>query len=386
MKTNVRPDFEYLVVFDLQIFADVVVPENAAGNMNTTTSEGLTADQKSAMNEEFIRKATGALVFNKYAKKLNIAKRKGKKLELFKIGRTDPKNTKQLVEGLTPDPSKMSLESFEIPVAQYGDWMIFTDELLTTSLHELFREGKRMLARQLAETYNTFTYEHLVANAHRVYCRPINADGTLGERPTGTTEVTDTCRLSLKTIVRVVAMLKADDIPGVVGDDYIMYIHPHNWHDLILDPDWQKFHLNDSSNMQSGELGRIANCRFIDSSQITITKGKVTIDGADGEEEVVVGGGADGSIPLYHNVILGGNAYAVVDIANKGIRAIDKELGDGGVDDPLDQRASTGGKFWWGCGIIDDLAIYDVVCTSDEFASEFDDDETEEEEEEETTA
>jgi hypothetical protein len=40
MNINVRPDFEFLVVFDLQIFADVVVPENAAGNMNTTTRAG----------------------------------------------------------------------------------------------------------------------------------------------------------------------------------------------------------------------------------------------------------------------------------------------------------------------------------------------------------
>lgn len=379
MNINVRPDFEFLVVFDLQIFANVVVPENAAGNMNTTTSEGLTADQKNAMNTEFIRKAEAKLVFNKYGKKINIGLRKGKKIEMFKVGRTDPKNTKKLAEGLTPDPSKMALESFEIPVAQYGDWMIFTDELLTTSLHDLFREGKRMLARQLAETYNMFTYEHLVANAQRMYCKPINADGTLGARPTNTTEVTSTCRLSLKTIVRVVAMLKADEIPGVIGDDYIMYIHPHNWHDLILDPEWQKFHLNDSSNMQSGELGRIANCRFIDSSLITITKGTVKIDGADGEETVVIGGGSDGSIPLYHNIILGGNAYGVVDIANKGIRAIDKELGSGGVDDPLDQRASTGGKFWWGCGILDELALYDVVCTSDEFADEFDEEDEEDE-------
>ena len=31
--------------------------------MNTTTSEGLTADQKSAMNTEFIRKAEAKLVF-----------------------------------------------------------------------------------------------------------------------------------------------------------------------------------------------------------------------------------------------------------------------------------------------------------------------------------
>ena len=56
------------------------------------------------------------------------------------------------------------------------------------------------------------------------------------------------------------------------------------------------------------------------------------------------GSGAADGVPVYSTLIIGANAYGVIDLANGGIQNITKQLGSGGTADPLDQRATTGWK------------------------------------------
>lgn len=329
------------IVFDLSLFADVIIPENGGTNMHTTGSSNISVEFTKMQDEAFLRETKANLAYDKYAKRVNIAKRKGKTYEFFKKDRANPANTKKLEEGWTPDPSKLSITSFTANIEQYGDWQLFSDVTVDTSMHDLISVSRGTLSRQAAESYDIMTRNTLVAEAGKLYC---------GGR-SGASAMTANDKITLAAIVKAVALLKADNIPPAVGGDYVMYIHPHVWHDLILDSDWQKFHVNNPSNMESGELGRIAGCRFIETTQT-----KITEDGGTSE------------IPLYHNIIVGSEAYALIDLANKGVE-MKTVLPQASIADPLGQRASVGFKMWFGIAILDELAMYDVVCTSPEFAA-----------------
>lgn len=329
------------IVFDLSLFADVIIPENGATNMHTTDSANISVEFTKMQDEAFLRETKANLAYDRYAKKVNIAKRKGKTYEFFKKDRANPANTKKLKEGYTPDPSKLSITSFTANIEQYGDWQLFSDVTVDTSMHDLISVSRSTLSRQAAESYDIMARNELVAEAGKIYC---------GGRAS-VSAMTTNDKITLAAVVKAVAMLKADNIPPAVGGDYVMYIHPHVWHDLILDPDWQKFHVNNPSNMEAGELGRIAGCRFIET-----THAKITTDGGST------------NIPLYHNIILGSEAYALIDLANQGVQ-MKTVLPQASIADPLGQRASVGFKMWFGIAITDELAMYDVVCTSPEFAS-----------------
>ena len=334
------------IVFDLSLFADVIIPENGGTNMHTTESANISVEFTKMQDEAFLRETKANLAYDKYAKKVNIAKRKGKTYEFFKKDRANPANTKPLEEGWTPDPSKLSITSFTANIEQYGDWQLHSDVSIDTSLHDLIDISRVTLSRQAAESYDIMTRNTLVAEAGKLYC---------GGR-SGVSAMTANDKITIAAIVKAVALLKADNIPPAAGGDYVMFIHPHVWHDLILDPDWQKFHVNNPSNMESGELGRIAGCRFIETTQTKITKDGGTEDGGTA------------SIPLYHNIIVGSEAYALIDLANKGVE-MKTVLPQASIADPLGQRASVGFKMWFGIAILDELAMYDVVCTSPEFAA-----------------
>lgn len=344
---------KFNVVFDLQLFADTVVPGNIATNMHTTSSANISPEFQKAQDEDFLRQVKAKLTMVTYARKKNVGKRKGKTIQHFKVDRTSPSNTRRLTEGYTPDPSKLTITDVTGSIAQYGDYHVFTDEVMDTSMHDLISVSKRAQARQAAEAQDKFTRDLLVSGASQVlYCPPVT-NGVAGTAPSALTGMTTNCRLTVAVVVKAVAMLKADDIPPAVGDNYVMLIHPHVWHDLILDPEWQKFHVNSPANMEDGELGRIAGCIFVDTS-----RAKITVDG-----------GADSNLPVYHNIILGSEAYEVLDLSGEGVKFLVKlPSTTNDTSDPLGQRATVGHKFWWGGMILDELALIDVRSCSTEFA------------------
>ncbi|MFR4972533.1 MAG: N4-gp56 family major capsid protein [Butyricicoccus pullicaecorum] len=79
--------------------------------------------------------------------------------------------------------------------------------------------------------------------------------------------------------------------------------------------------------MYEGEIGKIENVRFVETS----------------EAKVFEGAGAEGC-DVYATLILGDNAYGTTEIEGGGLTLIVKQLGSGGASDPLDQRASVAWK------------------------------------------
>lgn len=105
-------------------------------------------------------------------------------------------------------------------------------------------------------------------------------------------------------------------------------IHPDVAYDLMNDPKWVNVKsYADPEGIYEGEIGKIENVRFVETS----------------EAKIFTGAGSEGR-DVYATLILADNAYGTTEIEGGGLELIVKQLGSGGASDPLDQRASVAWK------------------------------------------
>jgi N4-gp56 family major capsid protein len=164
------------------------------------------------------------------------------------------------------------------------------------------------------------------------YCPEVDENGKRTEKaqPTDRAELTAGCRLTVNVVKRVVALLKAANAPKINGD-YVCILHPYAAYDLMADPKWEEYHkYTNPENMYSGEIGRIAGCRFVETSEAAIYTGAQN-DCPEG-------------LAVFAPLFLAQNAYGVTEITGGGLQTIIKQLGSAGTADPLNQRSTVGWK------------------------------------------
>ena len=108
---------------------------------------------------------------------------------------------------------------------------------------------------------------------------------------------------------------------------YVAIVHPYVAYDLMNDPKWVDWHkYTDPEAMYTGEIGKIGNIRFVESS----------------EAKVWTGDGCPTGLAVFATLVIAAHAYGRTELEGGGLEHIVKQLGYG--DDPLNQRASVGWK------------------------------------------
>ena len=313
---------------NLQLFADI--------NLNTTLSPGLSVENKIFYDKALLVEAQPNLVHDQFAQKRPIPKNGGKKIEFRKFASL-PKATTPLTEGVTPDGKSLSVTAIEAEVAQYGDYITYSDMLDLTTIDPVVTEGVKVLGNQAGLTLDTITRNVLQSGTNVFYCP--KADGTeVFDRD----ELDKTCKLTSKQVKKVAAFLKKVNAPKIDGS-YVAIVHPFVAFDLQNDPEWIASHVYTTpENIFEGELGKIGGVRFIESSEAKIYEGGV-----------------------FGCLFMGANAYGVTEIEGGGLRTIIKQLGSSGVADALDQRASIGWKAIKTAEILIDAYLIRVECMSE---------------------
>lgn len=374
---------------NLQLFAEET---SVKPNTQTTGSANLTPEMKTFYSDYLIDTAAPKLVHDQFGQKHPIPKNGGKTIEFRKFNPL-PKLLTPLTEGVTPDGQSMSVSKIEATVAQYGGYVTLSDMYLLSAIDNNLVYATKLLGNQAGATLDTITREVLNGGTNVVYAGDAQSRSALL-----TMKTTDpaACVLKVSDIKKAVRALKVQNAPKI-GDSYVGIIHPDCTYDLTNDPDWKYPHQYvDTDNIYSGEIGRIAGVRFVESSESKVIVGQVpfTTNGApivaaeasSGTTvkiepnpyinpnivgKVISFGGGDakvssftddtivlegstvvtkGSIAImksaassvYSTLILGDDAYGVTEIEGGGLEHITKPLGAG--DDPLNQRATCGWK------------------------------------------
>ena len=400
---------EYNKYFDLQLFA---------GDMNTQTTGGLSAEMKTYYGMELLENAKPQLVHNQFAATKPLPVGGGKTVEWRKFGAFDKALT-PLTEGVTPDGSGISVSYITKELSQYGDYTTVSDMLDLTAIDDVVLEITDRHGANMGLTLDTVTRNEIQQGNQVIYAPKINDDGSKTEI-TSRYALNDRCKISGELVAKAATALKKMHAPKFNGK-YICIIHPSVAYDLRQDESWIAAHqYAAATELFDGEIGELHGVRFVETTEAKIFCGEdlasdsrtllvngavnagktVSFDGGTvaagalagryvligGERAKVVSntasamtldknvtaadnaviypgeGGAEG-MAVYGCLFIGKDAYGVVDLS-EGTEVIVKPRGSGGTADPLDQRSSVGWKGVHAAAILYDEYMVRVECGS----------------------
>ena len=292
----------------LQLFAD----------LQTTTSEGLSAEMQTFYDMTLIDEAGANLVHEQFGQKRPIPANGGKTIEFRKFASL-PKAVEPLTEGVTPDGKSLSVTTVTATVKQYGDYITQTDMLELTALDNTILESAKLLGRQAGITLDTVVRNVLQSGTNVTYCPKV--ENGVETEITSRDDLTENCQLTVDVVMQVVAKLRAQNAPTINGK-YVAIIHPYVAYDLMRDPEWVGAHkYADPETLFEGEIGEIAGVRFVQTTEAKIYNGGI-----------------------FGTLFLGADAYGITEITGGGLEVIVKQKGSAGTADPLSQRSSCGWK------------------------------------------
>lgn len=306
---------DVMKVFSLQLFAEP--------NTNVTTDSGLSGEMKTYYEDTLIDEAEPNLVHDQFGDRYPIPKGKGKTIEFRKYDSL-PKALTPLTEGITPNGKKLSMTTTTAEIAQYGDYIVTSDILDLTAIDNNVVQATKVLGSQAGRTLDTITREVLAGGTNVLYAPKFS--GGAETIVTSRKNLDETAVLTPDLCFQANAILSTMLAPLKEGS-YVGIIHPYVAYDLMRNEEW--IDVNKYSNAEkifTGEIGKIANIRFVKSTEAKIWKDDTCPTG----------------LAVFSTLILGAHAYGVTEVQGGGLQHIVKQLGYG--DDPLNQRASVGWK------------------------------------------
>ncbi|MBQ7624288.1 MAG: N4-gp56 family major capsid protein [Clostridia bacterium] len=234
------------------------------GNTNTTEDPGLSGEMRKFYSDYLIDQASPKLVHDQFGQKRAIPKNGGKTIEFRRFSPL-PKITASLREGVTPEGQKLNVSVVSATVEQYGGYIELSDVLLMTAIDNNLVSAMKLLGSQAGRTLDTMTREVLCGGTNVLFSGGKSARYELsGGAQSGN------CYLTVDDVKRAVRYLKSMNAEKF-GDSYVAIINQDCAYDLMNDPDWKAPHTYaNAENTYSGEIGKIAGCRFIETSEAKI--------------------------------------------------------------------------------------------------------------------
>lgn len=253
--------------------------------------------------------------------------------------------TTPLTPGVTPTTASLSITDISATLAQYGNVIETSDELLNTTEDEYKDEITKLLAENAGQSLDQICRDVLVAGTSVQYASTAVSRATVSSTmKMSVAEVREAVRtLKTNNARKITSMVNPsngiDTIP--LNSCFVAICHPNTTRDLKDDSAFVPVeNYPNQGDVMPGEVGKLDEVRFIETTYAKV----FTAAGAAG-------------IDVYATLILGADAYGVSRLSGHALEMISEGLGSAGAADPLHQRATESWKAWFVTKILQDLAM-----------------------------
>lgn len=296
----------------------------------TTGTGSLSPEIKTFYDRQLLARALPQLVHARFAQQRPLGRRQGKTIEFRKFSPLAPATT-PLTEGVTPSGNSLTVTAITASVNQYGDYIEGSDLLDLTAIDPILSETADLLGEQAGLTIDRIVRTVLSAGTSVQYANNRASRVTVAAGD----------NLTVLEIRKAVRFLKLQNARPVAGGDFIAFVSPRATFDLQSDAAWKDPHTyQDTTNIYSGEIGRLYGVRFIESTE--------TISWA--------AAGAAG-IDVYGTIVVGADAYGMIPLEGADLEFLFKPIASDDKSDPLNQRWTSGWKVSTAAKILNDLAM-----------------------------
>lgn len=299
---------------------------NGQVGYNSSGTE-LTLEQRTFYDRNLLSRLLPSLVYLPFGQIRPMPRRSGQIVQWRKFESLSIPGA-ALLEGVSPNPSDLTMSQISVTPEQWGDFVRISDVLDLTAPDPVLIEAGALLGEQAALTMDSKVRDVITAGTNVQYASNATNTGTVQATMLLTTnEVREAVRtLQTSNVPKLASILDASTGVGTkpIAAAYIGIIHPKTLFDLKKDAGFVPVHEYASPGQAlPGEVGSVDEVRFVMSSNAKIKAGA-----------------GSGPCDVHCTMILGRDAFGVVSPA--GVENIIKDFGAG--DDPLNQRATSGWK------------------------------------------
>lgn len=225
----------------------------------------------------------------------------------------------KLEEAKTMVTQALSGSSKQLTVTEYGNAISVSELQIQSSFDDIMASATTLLGRDYAMVMDCELRDAALSGTNIVYAS--TSDNTPVTARTG---LDSTCTLKVSTIKDALEILATNNAPKAVGGAYwICFVHPHQSRGLRDDPAWiNASNYGAPENMFTGEIGRIDDTRFIETT--LMCNGACAATDPAYVAELHEGG--SGTTDVYQACIFGDAYYGVA-------FSLPVELRDNGVED-----------------------------------------------------
>ncbi len=305
-------------------------------SMNTTSTNS--TSYVDFLTEGLLEQAKPLLKLNEYAKKEKLPRNVGSKVvDFFRHDKPNSANVQTLTEG-TPISTfrTITLTRVQVTLNQIGEAVRISDIYGETSRYDIHQTAIKLLGQDCALKADDISRNEIVINATQKKYSGGFTDFAGLSGATG-------APLAYADIISARTSLKQNNVMGwgSGGGDYVMLVPSICYHDLLKDSTIREYvrYVPENERLFEGELGKFANVRLVEINNPFI--------------ESATEGVFDSSGNIYSNILLGKDAFGVVDMASQSIfspkiMVVDKA----DTSNPLNQYETIGYKAFFNAKLL----------------------------------
>ena len=228
----------------------------ATGGTNVRLSEVVLT----IYSKDIMFQAQPVLRFDQFAQvKTDLSATPGKQITFFKYNNLSAGGV--LTEGVALSTQALAGSQVSISVYEYGNAVAVSNMLLATAFTDVMGDTAKLLGQDYAKVIDSLART----------CLEDGAGSTVFANDKATADlIASNDYLTMEEIKDAVEVLATNNAQKIANDHWVCFVHPHQSRNLRDDADWVTVGKLDPQRLYNGEIGRIDDVIFVETTQVSI--------------------------------------------------------------------------------------------------------------------